>query len=851
KAKAYYRSGVIVESTPVTINVVGKEPEVSNPGTSTGLLGGLVAFYEMDSNVSGALRDSHGQNHGKNSAIDHVSGFTEKGNKYDGKTTISSVPHSSSLNLDTEFTLMADIFREGDGKEDGAVIVGKTFSSSWPENQTYAMAITKDNKIRLRANIPNLRDWVSTQTVPAGKWVRVIATYKSGEGFSLYLDKVSPEKSQSFSGSIRDSEMELTVGSASLLRNAAYARRIEGVLDNVGIWNRQLSREEISTLITNKITYPDFAGKQETSKISIVSPAQNSQFDVLSAVQINLASEGTIDKIELFRGTTLIATLNAGIFNYTWIGAPIGQSSIKAKAYYRNGVIVESAPVTINVVGKLPSISAPVSGLLNGLVAFYEMDSNVSGTLRDSHGQNHGKNSAIDHVSGFTEKGNKYDGNSSISSVPHSSGLNLDTEFTLMADVFRVGDGKEDGAVIVGKTFSSSWPENQTYSLAITKDNKIRIRANIPNLKDWVSTQTVPLGKWVRVIATYKSGEGFSLYLDKVSPEKSPSFSGSIRDSDMELTVGSASLLRNAAYARRVEGVLDNVGIWNRQLSKDEISALISNKITYPDFVGNQSFRISMSTIVDEIPSSSVDEISSTKAEAGETLIFLAEDEENIVFDHWSMDGERVSDQAIYELNMPGKDVKLAKHVRTFVDPEISVALPNRNSEVEAFSDIHIDFEIKNNDAEIEKIELFNREEIVGEITRDFLGGFVWKDVPQGDHQLTAVATDTRGKTHFSDPVVLKSIKTDSVEISNVLLDYAIGPNPTSDYLNVIFANLDGVYDFEFRVVSMSGMVKKVFKTRPSGSKLTIDVSDLTNGVYVLHLVGEGNSLGSKRFIKK
>ncbi|WP_343852236.1 LamG-like jellyroll fold domain-containing protein, partial [Algoriphagus jejuensis] len=326
KAKAYYRSGVIVESTPVTINVVGKEPEISNPGASTGLLEGLVAFYEMDSNVSGALRDSHGQNHGKNSAIDHVSGFNGKGNKYDGKTSISSVPHSSSLNLDTEFTLMADIFREGDGKEDGAVIVGKTFSSSWPENQTYAMAITKDNKIRLRANIPYLRDWVSTQTVPAGKWVRVIATYKSGEGFSLYLDKVSPEKSPSYSGSIRDSEMELTVGSASLLRDAAYARRIDGVLDNVGIWNRQLSREEISTLISNKITYPDFAGKQETSKVSIVSPAQNSQFEVLSAVQINLASEGTIDKIELFGGTTLIATLNSGTLNYTWKGAPIGQT---------------------------------------------------------------------------------------------------------------------------------------------------------------------------------------------------------------------------------------------------------------------------------------------------------------------------------------------------------------------------------------------------------------------------------------------------------------------------------------------------------------------------------------------
>ncbi len=843
-----------IEPTQPTEPTDPAKPGVSNPGT--GLLDGLVAFYEMNSNESGSLMDSHGQNHGKNSGIAQVSGFTEKGNKYDGKTSISSVPHSSSLNLGTEFTLMADIFREGNGQGNGSVIVGKTFSSSWPENQTYSMAITHDNRIRLRANIPNLKDWVSTQTVPVGKWVRVIATYKSGEGFSLYLDKVSPERSSALSGTVKSSEMELTVGSSSLLRNAANTRRVEGVLDNVGIWNRQLSKEEISVLITNKITYPDFAGKQETSTIRIVSPAVNSQFDALSAVQIELAAEGKVEKIELFGGTKLIATLKAGTFSYIWKGAPLGQSIIKAKAYYSNGVIVESTPVTINVVGNEPEASLPGTGLsgtglLDGLVAFYEMNSNESGSLMDSHGQNHGKNSGIAQVSGFTEKGNKYDGKTSISSVPHSSSLNLGTEFTLMADIFREGNGQGNGSVIVGKTFSSSWPENQTYSMAITHDNRIRLRANIPNLKDWVSTQTVPVGKWVRVIATYKSGEGFSLYLDKVSPERSSALSGTVKSSEMELTVGSSSLLRNAANTRRVEGVLDNVGIWNRQLSKEEISVLITSKITYPDFAGKQTFRVSVSTIVDEIPSNTIDTTSSTKAEVGEKLIFLAEDEENLVFDHWSLEGEKVSDQAIYELDMPGKDISLTKHVRTFVDPEISVTLPNQNSEFEALSDIHVEFEIENNDAEIEKIELFNGEELLGDITKDFLKGFDWKNVPQGDHQLTAVITDTRGKTHFSDPVVLKSVNIETKEASNVRLNYVIGPNPAMDFLNVIFTNLDGVYDFEFRIVSMNGVIRKTFSARPEGSKVIINISDLENGVYVLYVTANGYNISNKKFIKK
>ena len=77
------------------------------PGVGSGLLNGLVSFYEMNTNTSGVLRDSHGTNHGKNTTISQVNGFKEKGNRYDGKSSFSSAPHSSSLALTTEFTLMA------------------------------------------------------------------------------------------------------------------------------------------------------------------------------------------------------------------------------------------------------------------------------------------------------------------------------------------------------------------------------------------------------------------------------------------------------------------------------------------------------------------------------------------------------------------------------------------------------------------------------------------------------------------------------------------------------------------------------------------------------------------------
>nr|WP_194774693.1 Ig-like domain-containing protein [Pararhodonellum marinum] len=225
---------------------------------------GLVAFYEMDSNEENLLIDSHGENHGMNTEIELLPGFINNGNLYNGSQAVSSVEHKPILALVSEFTLMADIFREGEGQSGTSIIVGKTHENRF--NQDYSIGITPQNKIRIRTNLPELREWVSNVTVPKGKWVRVIATYKSGKGYRLYMDNITPESSPVFSGQIVSSKKELTIGSNTNEGDGAAAtnRRFEGILDNIGIWNRELSKAEIETLIQEKITYPDFDPDQKS-----------------------------------------------------------------------------------------------------------------------------------------------------------------------------------------------------------------------------------------------------------------------------------------------------------------------------------------------------------------------------------------------------------------------------------------------------------------------------------------------------------------------------------------------------------------------------------------------------------
>ena len=586
--------------------------------------------------------------------------------------------------------------------------------------------------------------------------------------------------------------------------------------------------------------------------VSITAPASKAIFTQGENISItaNAAdADGTISKVEFYNGSTLLGADITSPYSFSWTNLPVGAFSLTAKATDNLGAVTVSAPIAITVAEK--AIENPIgNGLLNGLVAFYEMNTNQSNVLRDSHGQNHGTNTSISHQNGFIEKGNSYDGKSSISSVPHSNSLNLTTEFTLMADIYREGNGQVKGTVIVGKTLSSSWTENQSYSMGLTRDNKIKIRTNIPYLNDWVSSQTVPLGKWVRVIATYKSGEGYSLYMDSTKPEQSGKFSGSISQSNLELTIGAATLTNNSANLRRFEGVLDNVGIWNRKLSTDEISSLITNKITYPDFKGNNLYRVKISSNLEEISGKENQSEITTEAEEGEKLIFVVEDEDNAIFDFWSINGVPAGDQSLLEFEMPSRDITLTKHFREFLAPEIKISLTNQNSEIEAMGEVNVHLEVKSNDAVIEKIELFDGDKLIGEFDQSSSDGINWKNIPAGTHKLAAKITDATGKSYFSEQMILKAVDY-SKDIQNVLLDYKIGPNPTTDYLNIFFTNLDGIYDFEFRVVSMNGVVQKTFKATPEESSVTIDVSDLINGVYVLNLTSNGKNISSKKFIKK
>ena len=170
----------------------------------------------------------------------------------------------------------------------------------------------------------------------------------------------------------------------------------------------------------------------------------------------------------------------------------------------------------------------------------------------------------------------------------------------------------------------------------------------------------------------------------------------------------------------------------------------------------------------------------------------------------------------------------------------------NNLKEIKTGENIDLKVEILEFDEKVEFVEyLLDGEKLGNSNTYPF--NFTWHNIPEGDHQLVAKAIAKNGMSVTSEPTILSARK----DINSVRLEYVIGPNPTTEFLNVIFTNLDGVYDFEFRVISMNGIVQKTFNAQAENSKVTIDVSNLINGVYVLQVIANGNNISSKKFIIK
>lgn len=205
----------------------------------------LVARYDLDEETGTAIND--GSPFQNAATLENGPAFTTghrgRGLSFDGVDDVATCPDSPSLDIRRRLTLAAWINPRDFGDSAGIITKG---SSTSP----YALELTGDGALRFIANqgysagaqhYVGSGAWTSSQRLSRNAWQHVACMF-NGDAVTFYVNG-KRDKSERVQLVFGESDGPLTMG-----RNASGGSHFKGALDDVRVYARALSPDEIKTL---------------------------------------------------------------------------------------------------------------------------------------------------------------------------------------------------------------------------------------------------------------------------------------------------------------------------------------------------------------------------------------------------------------------------------------------------------------------------------------------------------------------------------------------------------------------------------------------------------------------------
>ena len=178
--------------------------------------------------------------------------------------------------------------------------------------------------------------------------------------------------------------------------------------------------------------------------------------------------------------------------------------------------------------------------------------------------------------------------------------------------------------------------------------------------------------------------------------------------------------------------------------------------------------------------------------------------------------------------------------------PIVKISNPRKGNTYENISTIEIDATASDPDGTISKVEFYNGQTKLVELTSDPYT-YTWKDVATGSYTITAIATDNLSDTTISSPVefvVGANVKYDAN--SDIINLY---PNPNNGHFSIDFINPLKSEKSEIIITDLAG--KQIYDGPVLKEEITkqFDLSYAKAGIYVM-MIKDKDILVTKKIIK-
>jgi hypothetical protein len=210
-------------------------------------------------------------------------------------------------------------------------------------------------------------------------------------------------------------------------------------------------------------------------------------------------------------------------------------------------------------IGDIPQLDV-VPSFWDGLVSYYKLDGNSN----DAHGSNNGSDTSMSYSSGKIGNAGSFNGSSSIN-CGNDSSLNISDSITIAAWVKTSSPSQGDRRIVdKGKNGTSNGFLFDLHTGARFVIDPVNISTG----------ENLPSNTWTLVTVMYDKPSGTAkIYYNATEKAKITGLSGSLTTSTNSMMIGNSPDASNKGFT----GYIDEVGIWSRALTDDEIEQLYNN----------------------------------------------------------------------------------------------------------------------------------------------------------------------------------------------------------------------------------------------------------------------------------